>query len=87
MERRPTKGSVGYLQVIASTFNNFEGKNEESSDNIVFSDLITFTDVAAAGPPTAQRIVSTGNVARYIRFSGDVTGPGRITLFCGFSRS
>lgn len=79
-------GGVGYLQVVLSTgFTNFVGKIRHSTDDITYTDLITFTDNVSA--PFAERIAVAGTVNRYLAFDGNVTGSGSITVFCGFSRS
>lgn len=78
-------GGVGYLQVSQfAGITGFIGLIEHSTNNSVWSTLVTFTNVTSA--PTAQRIAVAGTVNRYLRFNGDVTGTGTITAFAGFSR-
>jgi hypothetical protein len=79
-------GGVGYLQV--SDFATFTGAViviQHSTDNSVWADLVTFTNVTSA--PNAQRITVAGTVNRYLRANGDVTGSGSITPFVGFARN
>ena len=79
------QGGVGYLQITQlDGFTGFVGKIQNSTDDTVYTDLITFDDVTSA--PTAQRKVISGTVGRYLAFQGDVTGTGSITVFCGFAR-
>jgi hypothetical protein len=79
-------GGAGYMQCTAgSGFTDFEGKIQHSADDSSWADLITFT--GAVADPYAERITVTGTVNRYLRFTGNVTGTGTITIFAGFSRS
>lgn len=79
-------GGVGFLQVTAlAGLTGFVGVIESSPDNSAWSTLISFTNVTAA--PAAQRIAVAGVIPRYLRFRGDVTGTGTITVFAGFSRN
>lgn len=79
-------GGSGYIQCTAgSGFSNFEGKIQHSADDASWADLITFT--ASVADPYAERKTVTGTVNRYLRFTGNVTGSGTITVFAGFSRS
>lgn len=80
-------GGAGYLQVSQfSGITGFLGFIESSTDNLDWSTtLVSFTNVTAA--LTAQRIAVVGTIPRYLRFRGDVTGTGTITLMAGFARS
>ncbi len=81
-----TGGASGYLEVTAfSGFTGFIGKLRDSTDDITYADLITFTNVTSG--PTAQRVTVTGTVDRYMSFDGDVTGSGSITVFAGVART
>lgn len=64
-------GGVGYLQVTLC-FGTFTGAIEHSSDNSSWTTLMTFTAVTAS--PEAERKTVTGEVKRYLRFSGTVWG-------------
>jgi hypothetical protein len=82
-----TAGGAGYVQCTA--FSGFSGavvKVQHSTDDSSWSDLITFTTIAAA--PTAERIAlaSGATVNRYVRAMVDVTGTGSITFCVGFNR-
>lgn len=78
-------GGVGFIQcTAASGFSNFVGRIMESSDDVTYTGLITFSDNVTA--PFAERLEMSGSVARYIAFDGNVTGTGSITVFAGFSR-
>ena len=81
-----TSGAVGYQQVTAfSGFSGFVGKLRDSADNTTYADLIAFGSVTAA--PAVERATVAGTVDRYVCFSGDVTGSGSITVFCGLARN
>lgn len=79
-------GGSGYQQITAlSGFTGFVGKVRDSSDDITYADLVTFTNVTSA--PSAERVTVAGTVDRYLSYDGNVTGSGSITAFAGFSRS
>lgn len=81
-----TVGGFGVLEVSEMTGpTGFIGKIRSSADNITYADLVTFANVTAA--PAAQRLAVAGTIARYLCFSGAVTGAGTLTVFSGFSRS
>lgn len=80
-------GGAGYVQCTA--FSGFTGvvvKIQHSTDNAIWADLITFTNITAA--PAAERVAlaSGATVNRYVRASIDVTGTGSITVWVGFNR-
>lgn len=78
-------GSAGYQHVSAlSGFSGFVGKIQHSTDASAWSDLVTFANVTSA--PAAERKTSAGTVSNYLRFVGDVTGSGSITVFAGLAR-
>jgi len=58
-------------------------KVQHSSDNLTYADLITFSNVTAAG---AQRATVTGTVNRYTRVTYTATS-GTATFVVGFGRS
>jgi hypothetical protein len=83
-------GGVGYQLVSAySGITGFIGKIRSSADNITYADLVTFANVAAAPPDAsaAQRVTVAGVIARYLCFTGTLTGAGSITPFAGFKRN
>lgn len=78
-------GGTGYMQVTSfSGFTGFIGTISDSADNASFSPIITFANVTSA--PNAQRLTVSGTVRRYVRFEGNVTGSGTITVQAGFYR-
>ena len=86
------RGGVGYLQVTAgSGFTNFVGTiqhNVDATNSGGWSDLVTFADTTT-DYSTAQRVATattTTQVHRYLRFNGNVTGSGSLTVFAGFAR-
>lgn len=83
-----TAGGAGYVQCTA--FSGFSGvvvKVQHSTDNSLWSDLITFTTIASAPTAERQALGSTATVNRYVRALIDVTGSGSITVFVGFKRN
>lgn len=60
-----TNGGVGYLQVDNWTSGSLPVLIEHSTDNSVWSTLVTFT--AAGADHVAQRIAVSGTVNRYVR--------------------
>ena len=78
-------GGVGFIQcTAASGFSGFIGKVRHSSDDVTYSDLLSFTDNVTA--PFAERVTVSGTVNRYLSFTGIITGTGSITIFAGFAR-
>jgi hypothetical protein len=79
-------GGAGYQQVTDfSGLTGFVGKVKHSSDDSVYADLVSFSNVTAA--PAAERKTVSGTVHRYLAFDGDVTGTGSISAWAGFARS
>lgn len=84
-------GASGYMQCSALTLGGFTNvifKIRHSTDNVAFSDLITFTAVTAA--PTAQRLTVAGTINRYTRAEYDFTGAGAgqsVTFMLGLARN
>lgn len=77
-------GGVGVVHVTAySGLTSIDLKVQHSSDNVSFSDLVTFTSVTAT---TWERKLVTGTVNRYVRASWDVTGTGSCTFLMAFAR-
>ena len=79
-----SSGGVGYLQVTES-FGAFTGKIQHSSDNVAWTDLITFTTVTSS--PRAERKTVSGTVNRYLRFIGTVWGEASPSLSPSASNS
>ena len=70
-------GGAGYLELSALTLGGFTDivvKIRDSTDDIAFADLITFTAVTAA--PAAERKTVAGTINRYTRVEHDFTGSG-----------
>lgn len=81
-----SNGGVAFLHVTANTMNDTTViKVQDSPDNSVWSDLATFTTVAAA-TTAAERITAAGTVDRYLRVVRTCNGTGSITFAAGFSR-
>ncbi len=80
-----TGGGAAYQQVTAfSGFTGFVGKIRDSADGVTYADLATFANVTSA--PSAEAVVVSGTVDRYLAYDGNVTGSGSITVFGGFAR-
>lgn len=80
-----TGGGAGFQQVTAmSGFTGYVGKVRHSTDDSTYSTLVTFANVTSA--PSAERVVVSGTVNRYLAADWDVTGSGSVTLFIGFAR-
>ena len=78
-------GGVGFIQcTAASGFSAFVGKIRHSSDDVTYSDLLSFTDNVTA--PFAERVTVSGTVNRYVSFTGIITGTGSTTVFAAFAR-
>ena len=69
-----SNGAAAYLQVTAAagTTPSITVKVQHSSDNVAWTDLITFDAVTAANK--AQRKAVTGTVNRYVRVTWTITG-------------
>lgn len=77
-------GGAGCLHVTAfSGLTNAIIKVQHSTDNSVYTDLITFTTATGV---TSQISAVAGTVNRYVRSSVDVTGTGSVTFQVSFSR-
>lgn len=86
-----TTGAVFYLHHQTSSLTTANGEAEffirHSSDNITFNALFNFA--CSTGPNTAQRVVTTGYVERYVApgySTGTVSGSTGILAFIGMSR-
>lgn len=79
-----SEGGVGHLHVTAFTGTNATFKVQHSTDNVVWVDLIAFTQVTAVG---AQRIEVAGTVNRYVRGQmSAATGLTSTTFSIAFAR-
>lgn len=79
-----TGGGVASLHVTAfSGLTNNIVKVQHSTDDVIWSDLITFTTVTGV---TSERATVTGTVNRYVRATWDVTGTGTTTFAVAFAR-
>jgi len=84
-------GGSGYLQVsdlVLGGYDSMTIKIQDSSDDITYSDLITFTVVSSA--PAAERKTVSGTVERYIACSYEFNGAGSgqsVTFMAGFVRN
>ena len=81
-----TNGGAGYLQVLSLASGSVTVNLQEStSSGGSYSNFMTFSTVAAAAAPTAERLVMTGNVARYVKVTTTGTfSNAKIAL--GFTR-
>lgn len=84
-------GGAGYLQVSSLAlggYTNLIVKVRHSSDNITFSDLLTFTAVTSG--PSAERKTTASSTNRYLSISWSWTGSGTgqtATFTVGFART
>lgn len=67
-----TKGAVGFLQAFDAASGTVEYDIDDSSDSTngvdgTWATLLSFTDVAAASHPTAERVAVNGTVEKYVR--------------------
>jgi len=61
-------------------------KIKHSADNVTYADLITFTDIPGTGR-SAQRVVVSGTVNRYLKASWAPTDAGNTApFFTAFGR-
>jgi hypothetical protein len=82
-----SNGGTGYLQVLSVASGSVVVNLQEcSTSGGTYSNFMTFSTVAAAGAPTAERLTMEGTVQRYIK----VTTTGTFSnakIVVGFSRS
>jgi len=67
-----TSGAVGFLQAFDAASGTVEYDIDDSSDSTngvdgSWATLLSFTDVAAASHPTAERVAVNGTVERWVR--------------------
>lgn len=83
-------GASGYLQVAAITLSgrpNVTFKVRDSTDDITYADLVTFTAVSAR---TAERVTVAGTVDQYLACSwawGGAGGAPTVTFLIGLHRN
>jgi len=82
-----SSGGSGYLQVLSVASGSVTVNLQEStSSGGSYSNFMTFSTVAAAAAPAAERVTMEGTVQRYIK----VTTTGTFSnakIVVGFSRS
>lgn len=78
-------GGRANLHVTAIT-GTWTIKIQHSADNNTYADLLTFTQVAAAGGVTAESKEVTGTVNQYLRVVATEDVAGTISFVCGFAR-
>lgn len=77
-----TNGAAASLHVTAfSGLTNAVIKVQHSTNDSIWSDLITFTTATAV---TSEFKTVTGTVNRYVRVTTDVTGTGSVTFLVAF---
>lgn len=62
-------GCVAYLEAMSLVSGTCVVKVQHSTDNVTFTDLITFTSVTTATVPFAQRSTASGTINRYTRIN------------------
>ena len=84
-----TNGGVAHLHVTANTWSGATTvKVQSSSDNVTFTDLVTFTNVTASTLASQRVVVASGTtVNRYVRAQATTAaGTGSITYTVAFAR-
>lgn len=77
-------GGVGLLHLTTfSGLTNIIVKIDHSTDNVTFTNLITFSTAVGV---TQQRSTVSGTVNRYLRASWTVTGTGSASFIASFAR-
>lgn len=79
-----TNGGSAYLHCTAVT-GTVSVKIEDSSDNITYNDLVSFSNVDTAN--SSQRVTFSGNVERYTRVTYTLDGGEAITMQVGIHRN
>ncbi len=78
-------GGLGILHVTAIT-GSWTIKIQHSTNDVDWVDLITFTQVTAAGGVTAEAKAAAGTVNRYLQITFTEDVAGSITFAAGFAR-
>ena len=66
-------GLVAYLEAVSLASGTVVFKVQHSADASTWVDLITFTSIAAAAAPTAERATASGTINRYLRWASTGT--------------
>lgn len=77
-------GGTGIMMVLATAAGNWALKIQHSTDDAIWSDLITF--VSSGGAITAETQAVTGTINRYLRFQATRTA-GTTTFLAAFARN
>lgn len=82
-----SNGAIGYLHVTSNTMDGVTAfKVQDSTDGVVFVDLITFANVSASAT-SGQKVAVTGSVDRYVRAMQDPgASSGSVTYTLAFAR-
>ena len=82
-----SNGANGYLHVTSNTMDGVTAfKVQDSTDGVVFVDLITFTNVSASAT-SGEKVAITGSVDRYVRAMQDPgASSGSVTYTLAFAR-
>ena len=81
-----SNGGAGYLQVSSLASGSVTVKVQDcASSGGTYADLVTFTTVAAASAPTAERVEASGAVARYVKVTTTGTFSNAV-IAVGFAR-
>jgi hypothetical protein len=87
-----TNGASAYIQMtslVLGGFTNIIFKARHSTDNVAYSDLITFTAITTGAVGVGQRLAVAGTINRYVRTEYDFTGAGSgqsVTFMMAFMR-
>jgi len=82
-----SNGGTGFLQVFSLASGSVVTKIQEcATSGGSYTDLVTFSTVAAAAAPTSERLVMTGTVQQYLKVT--TTGTfSNAAIAVGFARS
>ena len=82
-----SNGANGYLHVTSNTMDGVTAfKVQDSTDGVVFVDLITFANVSASAT-SGEKVAITGSVDRYVRAMQDPgASSGSVTYTLAFAR-
>ena len=86
-------GAVGHLHVLAATTSGSgvvarSALIQDSSNDSVWADLITFTDVASTAPQSSyERVSATGTVSNYVRARVDTQGSTAVSYIIALGRN
>jgi hypothetical protein len=77
-------GGVAHLHVTAFDGTDATVKVQDSADNDMWADLVTFTEITDVG---SQRILVEGVVDQYLRFAVTVDNFTSMVIACSFARN